>query len=75
MPDCPVPGTSHDPIPEGGSDVETLENVINHLRYQDREYLEARCKQVLAALGVDVTLPTQDYAQDLTDSVSGGGSQ
>lgn len=73
MPPCPVPGSSHAPIPSGQSQVQTLLNVINHLKDEDLDYLEGRCHQLLADLGVDVSLPTQE--QDLTDSVSGGGSQ
>lgn len=58
MPNCPVPGSGHAPIPDGESQVETLLNVIHHLKDEDSEYLEARCQEVLTVLGVDVTLPT-----------------
>lgn len=59
MPPCPVPGSGHAPIPEGNGRVDTLLNVIYHLRDQDLEYLEARCHQLLADLGVDVSLPME----------------
>jgi hypothetical protein len=58
MPQCPVPGSPHGEIPAGDSSIATLVNVINHLKDQDTEYLEGRCYQLLADLGVDVSLPS-----------------
>lgn len=75
MPPCPVPGSAHAEIPAGETSIATLENVINHLKDQDTEYLKARCQQLLADLGVVVSLPTQDYDPDLSGSSSGGSPE
>lgn len=53
---CPVPGSGHKPIPDGADDVETLFNVLYHLRDKDRPYLEQRCRDLLGLLqGVPTT--------------------
>ncbi|MDP9067055.1 MAG: hypothetical protein M3N53_01745 [Actinomycetota bacterium] len=66
MPNCPVPGSGHAPIPSGQSHVDTLVNVINHLKDQDADYLEGRCNQLLTVLGVDELVPTGEQDQDVT---------
>lgn len=60
MPNCPVPGSNHGNIPDGQTLVGTLVNVVNHLAEKDTAYLEGRCYQLLADLGVEVSAPTTD---------------
>ena len=55
---CPVPTSNHEPIPEGGDEVETLFNLLEHLRDEDRPFLEQRCRDLLGILGV-LTTPTK----------------
>lgn len=47
---CPVPGSNHEPIPDGKDEIETLFNVLYHLRDRDRPFLEQRCKDLLGLL-------------------------
>ena len=53
---CPVPTSDHEPIPEGSDEIETLLNVLEHLRDEDRPFLEQRCRDLLGILGA---LPTR----------------
>lgn len=50
---CPAPGSGHDPIAEADTPVGTLLNVVKHLAEKDSVYLEARCYQLLADLGIE----------------------
>lgn len=50
---CPVPGSNHEPIPDGETPIGTLVNIILHLAEEDSVYLEGRCYQLLADLGVE----------------------
>lgn len=56
---CPVPDSDHEPVPEGSNEVETLFNLLYHLRDEDLPFLEQRCKDLLGVLQVGVPSPTE----------------
>lgn len=47
---CPVPDSNHEPIPDGTTEVDTLFNVLYHLRDYDLPFLEQKCKDLLGIL-------------------------
>lgn len=47
--DCPAAGSQHQ-IEEGDGAVDLAVNLVTHLANEDREYLEARCTELITLL-------------------------